>query len=159
MTNKIIAKKLCLCQKLKFSLTYVFATWAENFRMVDIAINASSSLFLNIETNLIMHLYPEKCIQFNQSGSHIWSWLIWILRFKINIQKQKGLYNFKKLVFDISLLYPGKNGLRRNSKVCPLDTLIDINSKVFSSDNVNLTYFIWQNSYCEISKGLQRYID
>ena len=37
------------------------------FRMVDIEINASSSLFLNLETNLILYLHPEKCIKFNQS--------------------------------------------------------------------------------------------
>ena len=30
--------------------------------MVDIKINAWSSLFFNIETNLILYLYPEKCI-------------------------------------------------------------------------------------------------
>ena len=35
--------------------------------MVDIEINAWSSLFHNIETNLILYLYPEKCIKFNQS--------------------------------------------------------------------------------------------
>ena len=40
-------------------------TWAENFRMVDIEINAWSSLFPNIKTNLIMYLYPEKCINVN----------------------------------------------------------------------------------------------
>ena len=37
--------------------------WAENLRMVDIEINAWSSLFHNIETNLILYLYPEKCIK------------------------------------------------------------------------------------------------
>ena len=47
--------------------------WAEHFRMVDIEINAWSSLFLNIETNLILYLYTEKFIKFNQSESHIWS--------------------------------------------------------------------------------------
>jgi len=39
--------------------------------MVDIEINAWSSVFLNLETNLIMYLYPEKCIKFNQSESRI----------------------------------------------------------------------------------------
>jgi len=33
--------------------------WAENFRMMDIKINACSSLFLSLETNLILCLYPE----------------------------------------------------------------------------------------------------
>ena len=44
--------------------------------------------------------------------------------FKINIQKREGLSYFKKPVFDFSLLYPRKNGLRRKSKVCPLDTQV-----------------------------------
>ena len=39
--------------------------------MVDIEIYAWSSLFLNIETNLILYLYPEKGIKFNQSESRI----------------------------------------------------------------------------------------
>ena len=44
--------------------------------------------------------------------------------FNINIQKREGLSNLKKPVFDFSLLYPKKNGLRRKLKVCPLDTQI-----------------------------------
>ena len=43
--------------------------------------------------------------------------------FKINIQKREGL-SFLKPVFDFSLLHPRKNGLRRKSKVCLLDTHI-----------------------------------
>ena len=39
--------------------------------MVDIVINARSSLFLNIETNLILYFYPKKCIKFNQSEKRI----------------------------------------------------------------------------------------
>ena len=42
-------------------------SWTENFRMVVIEINAWSSLFLIIETNLILYLYHEKCKKFNQS--------------------------------------------------------------------------------------------
>ena len=42
--------------------------------------------------------------------------------FKINIQKWEGLSYLKKPVFDFSLLYPRKNGLKRKSKVCQLDT-------------------------------------
>ena len=45
--------------------------WAGNFRMVDIEINAWSSLFLDLETKLILYLYPEKCMKFNQSKSRI----------------------------------------------------------------------------------------
>ena len=33
---------------------------AENFRIVDIEINAWSSHFLNIKTDVILYLYPEK---------------------------------------------------------------------------------------------------
>ena len=43
---------------------------------------------------------------------------------KINIQKREGLSNFEKQVFDLSLLNPKKNGLRRKSKVSPMDTQI-----------------------------------
>ena len=35
--------------------------------MVDTGINAWFSLLFNLETNLILNLYPEKCIKFNQS--------------------------------------------------------------------------------------------
>ena len=48
------------------SLLEVFnKLWAES--MMDIEINAWSFLLLNFETNLILCLYPEKCIKFNQS--------------------------------------------------------------------------------------------
>ena len=36
--------------------------------------------------------------------------------FKISMRKRHGLSNFKKPVFDFSLLYPRKNGLGRKSK-------------------------------------------
>ena len=39
------------------SLYYEFRV--ENFRTVDIEINAWSSLFLSIETNLILYFYPK----------------------------------------------------------------------------------------------------
>ena len=45
--------------------------------MVDIEINAWSSLFLNLMTNLILFLYPEKCIKFNQTEKRIRSREIW----------------------------------------------------------------------------------
>ena len=48
--------------------------------MVDIEINDWSTLFHNIETNLILYLYPEKCIKFNQSESRIWADKFEILR-------------------------------------------------------------------------------
>ena len=36
----------------------------------------------------------------------------------------RGTLKFRKTDFDFSLLYSRKNGLRRKSKVCPLDTQI-----------------------------------
>ena len=74
--------------------------------MVDIEINAWSSLFLNIETNLILNLYPEKCIKFNQSESGIWSREIWNFARHLRLieQKREGLSNFENL-FLIFLYY------------------------------------------------------
>ena len=74
---------------------------AGNFRKVDIEINAWSSLFLNIETNLILYLYLEKCMKFKvtyrvSEAEKILNFAL----FKINIQKREGLSNFKKPVFD-----------------------------------------------------------
>ena len=40
--------------------------------MVHIKINALSSLFLKIETNQILYLYPEKFIKFNQLQSRVY---------------------------------------------------------------------------------------
>ena len=42
----------------------------------------------------------------------------------INIQKQEGLYNLEKSVFDFSLLYPKKSGLSKKLKVSTLDIRI-----------------------------------
>ena len=79
---------------------------AENFRMVDIEINAWSSFFLNLKTNLILYLYQEKCIKFNQSESGIWSWEIWNFERHLRLieQKREGLSNFENL-FLIFLYY------------------------------------------------------
>ena len=93
--------------------------------MVDIEINADP-LFHNIETNLILYLYPEKCIKIQpirvayMKPINLKS----CAPFKINIQKRKGLCYFKKPVFDSFLLYSRKTGLRRKSKVCPMETQI-----------------------------------
>ncbi len=80
-----------------------------------------TSLFLNIETNLILYLYPEKCIKFNQSESRIFEVLRAISDY---IQKWQKLSNLENPVFDFSLLYARKNSLRRKSKVCSMDTQI-----------------------------------
>ena len=87
----------------------------ENFRMRDIEINAWSSLIFNLETNLNST---------NQSRVYEAN------KFEIlgiiydYTQKREGASKLKKTVFDFSLLFPKKNGLRRKSKVCPLDTVI-----------------------------------
>ena len=39
--------------------------------MVNNEINAWSSLFLNLEANLILYLYPEKCIQNSTNQSSV----------------------------------------------------------------------------------------
>ena len=44
--------------------------------------------------------------------------------FKIIYRNDRHSLNLKKTVFDLSLLYPRKNSLRRKSKACPLDTQI-----------------------------------
>ena len=60
--------------------------------------------------------------------------------FKIILQKREELSNFKKPVFDFSLLYPRKSGLSKKLKVTTVDFQIKqsglrvSNSKVFSSD-------------------------
>ena len=83
---------------------------AENFRMVDIEISAWSSHFLNIKTNIILYLYPEKSIQPIRVAYMKLIKLKFCAAFKINIQKREGLSNCKEPVFDFSLLYPRKNG-------------------------------------------------
>ena len=102
------------------------ATWAGNFRMVDIEINAWSSLFLNLETNLILYLYHEKCIKFNQSESRIRSREIW------NFARHLGLIYrnlrdsliLRNRFFYFSVLYPKKSGLNKIIKVSTLDIRI-----------------------------------
>ena len=51
--------------------------WSVGHQSWNIEINAWSSLFLNIKTNLILYLYPEKCIKFNQSESRLRNLEIW----------------------------------------------------------------------------------
>ena len=84
-------------------------TRAGNFRMVDIEINAWSSLFLDLETNLIFYVYPEvykiQPIRVAYQKALI---LKFRAPFKIFIHKREGLSNFEKPVFDFSVLYPKK---------------------------------------------------
>ena len=59
--------------------------------------------------------------------------------FKIIYTNGRDSLNLKKPVLDFFLIYPRNNGLRRKSKVCPLDYQIKLlgirisHSKVFSS--------------------------
>ena len=71
--------------------------------MVDIEINAWSSRFLNIETNLIFYLYPEKFIN-STNQSRVLETLKFCAPFKINIQTRVGLSNFEKPVRFFSTL-------------------------------------------------------
>ena len=122
--------------------------WAENFRIVDIKINAWSSLFLNLETNLVLYMYPEKCKEFNQSESRIRSREIWLscMPFMIDIQKREGLSNFEKPVFDFSVLYPKKSGLSKKLIVSTLEIWIQqsglklSHSKVSRAENFRMRY-------------------
>ena len=62
---------MCNSLEMESYLKLSLQSWKR--RMVDTEIDAWSSLFLNIKTNLILALYPEKCIKFNQSESRIWT--------------------------------------------------------------------------------------
>ena len=76
--------------------------WAGNFRMVDIEINAWSSRFLNLETNLIncslyckVYKIQPTTVAYPEPGN-----LKFCAPFKINIQKRVGLSNFENLLLD-----------------------------------------------------------
>ena len=69
--------------------------------MVDIEI--LDSIFLNIKTNLILYFYPEKCKKFNHSTKDF------VHHLKLYTETGGTLY------------FMQKTGLRRKSKVCPLD--------------------------------------
>ena len=73
-------------------LTFTNVIRAENFKILDIEIIAWSSLFLNIETNLILYFYPEKCINSTNQSCVYEADKFKILRAIWNyIQKQEGL--------------------------------------------------------------------
>ena len=60
-------------------------------------------LFFNLETNLILYLYPEKWIKFNQSELRFRNSEMENLKFcppfKITIPKRKELSNFENRFF------------------------------------------------------------
>jgi len=115
--------------EIRKSLSRETTNWkirAGNFRMVDIEINAWSTLFLNLETNLILYLYPEMCIKLNQSESCIWSREIWNFARHLRLICRNGrdFLIFKKMVLDFCLLHPKKFGLSKKLKVSTLDIRI-----------------------------------
>ena len=118
---------------------------AGNFRMVDIDMNAWSSLFLNLKTNLILYFYPWKVykIQPIRVAHQKPVNLKFCTQFKINIQKREGLSNFENR-FLIFLYYIQKtSGLSKKLKVSTLDIRIKqsglkvYHSKVPSSGAIN----------------------
>ena len=99
---------------------------AENFRMMDIEINGWSSPLLDLETNLILYLYPEKCIKLDKSESCIRSRKIWnFARHLRIIYKKGGTLSYWKTGFLIFLYsIPKKSGLGKKLKVSTLDIRI-----------------------------------
>ena len=93
---------------------------------LELEINASSSLFLNLETNLILFLYPEKCIKFNQSESRIRSRKIWnFARHLMLIFRNESDSLVLKNRFLIFLYYIlKKSGLSKKLKASTLDIRI-----------------------------------
>jgi len=109
--------------------------------MVDIEINAWSSLFLNLETNLILYLYSKKCIKTtNQSReSEAGKFEFFARHLRLIYRNGRDSLNFEKSVFEFSVLCPKKSGLSKKSKVSTLDIRIKqsglkvSHSKVLSS--------------------------
>jgi len=119
--------------------------------MVDISRSVLDPICLNLETNLNLYLYCEKCIKFNQSESRIISREIWNLRAIEEYCTETGgeISNFEKTGFDFLLLYPKKSGLSKKLKVSILDIRIKqsglkvSHSKVPCSVCLFTTYFDW----------------
>ena len=121
--------------------------------MVDIKINAWSSLILNLETNLILYLYPEKCIK-STNQSRVSEAGNFCAPFKINIQKRDGLSHFEKPVFDFSVLYPKKSGSSKKSKVFTLDILIKQLGLKVSHSKVPSSALLLEAIFCEGNKNI-----
>ena len=107
--------------------------------MLDIEINAWSSFFLNLETNLILYLYPEKCIKFNQLESRFRSREIWNFarHFKITIIYGKDSLTLKNRFLIFLYYYPKKSGLSKQLKVSTLDIRIKQSGLKVSSSKVS----------------------
>ena len=116
--------------------------------MVDIEINAWSSLFLNLETNLILYLYPQKvykiqpirvAYQIQKPGN-----LKFCAPFKINTQKIEGLSDFENLIF---LYIPGKSGSSKKFKVSTLNIRI-------KQSGLKLSHLKFPAQYLFLSDGI-----
>ena len=83
--------------------------------MVDVEINAWSSLFLNLETNLILYFYPEvyKIKQIRVAFQKPRN-LKFCAPFMITIQKRKGLTKTRFLIF---LYYIKKEWIKQEIKI------------------------------------------
>ena len=116
--------------------------------MVDIKINAWSFLFLNIKTNLILYLYPQKvykiqpirvAYQIQKPGN-----LKFCAPFKINTQKIEGLSDFENLIF---LYIPGKSGSSKKFKVSTLNIRI-------KQSGLKLSHLKFPAQYLFLSDGI-----
>ena len=93
--------------------------------MVDIEINAWSSLFFNLETNQSCTCHCMYKIQTIRVAYQKPGYLKFCAPFKINIQKREGLSKFEKPVFDFSVTNPKKSWLGKKLKVTALDIRIE----------------------------------
>ena len=116
--------------------------------MVDNEINAWSSLFFNLETNLILYLYPQKvykiqpirvAYQIQKPGN-----LKFCAPFKINTQKIEGLSDFENLIF---LYIPGKSGSSKKFKVSTLNIRI-------KQSGLKLSHLKFPAQYLFLSDGI-----
>ena len=103
---------------------YLRSFWAGNFRTVDIESKSWSSLFLNLETSLILYLYPEKCIKLNQSEWRIRGREIWIFSRHLRLICRNGWDSLiLKNQFLIFLFYIQKR-MSKKLKVSTVDIWI-----------------------------------
>ena len=98
---------------LRASMRNVFR--AGNFRMVDIESNAGSSLFLNLETNLVSWIV-YKIQPIRVAYQKPWN-LKLCAQFKINVQKREGLSNFEKPVFWFFCTISKKEWIKQEIKI------------------------------------------
>ena len=118
-------------------------------------------LFFNLETNLMVSWKVNKIqpirVVYQKPGN-----LKFCAPYKIIYKNGRDSLNKKKRFFYFSLLNPRKNGLRRKSKVCPLDTQIKYlglisHSKVFSSGTlrmVDIEIKAWSSLFLNLETNL-----